>query len=566
MNRTKFVLSLVIAFSLALTFVAVPAAPVSRAQSVITVAFAQEPDTLNWMYSNMTFSKAATTLIHGTLWHYSDTLEAIPVLIDEIPTVENGGISEDFMTYTLRLKPGLLWSDGEALNADDVVFTYEMIGAFENNFLQAQGIRDVFGSVEKLDDLTVRVTFTEPSPAPELMASVQRLFIFPEHVWRPCYEADGTLENCPENQNPTVFSGAYRLTEWRRGEALTFEANDNYVFGRPPIDVIVIRVFPDPESAFAAMGAGQVEIVTNLGPADGPRVQALSPDINVVTVFGGYIEGLYLNIRPEDREDAGRPGHPALKDVRVRQALRLGIDRRAIINDLLGGAGEATDSIYAGSPFENPDLGFVEYDPEAAATLLDEAGWVDSNGDGTRDKDGVELVLRYGTTTAAFRRDIQAVIQQQLALIGVGIQLENFPATEFFGSWANNGITATGEFDIGEWAQSTALTTSYNETVNDGAACSQVVSADNPSGTNNTGFCNEEMDELARLAVTSSDRDEVVAALNRIQEIWRDEVPNIILFPRGDVFAYNGARFAGEITIGSLDGNMWFDVHNWQLR
>ena len=421
MNVRKFV-SLAALLLLALGLMIAPVA----AQDVptLTVGFAQEPDSMNGFYSSMAFAQWANDLVQASLWDISDTLEAVPVLAAEIPSIENGGISEDYLTYTIRLKEGLLWSDGAPLTSDDLVFTYQMIEDPANNMLQGTTIAEALESVEAVDATTFTLTFNSPKPFPEDMAGSPGLStILPAHIFRPVYEAEGSIEFAEENQDPTVFSGPYVLAEWRRGEQMTFEANPNYAVGQPSIGSIVLRFFPDTETQYAALQAGQLDFVPNISEGDKPRVSEFE-GVEMVTVFGGYIESLWLNLRTEETP---RAGHPALQDVNVRQAIRFALDRQAISDALLAGTVSPTDSIYASSPFEDTSLGVTPHDIEQANALLDAAGWVDSNGDGTRDKDGVELVLRYSSTNAGWRNNIQAVVQQQLAEVGVGTILEAYP-------------------------------------------------------------------------------------------------------------------------------------------
>ncbi len=538
--------------------------PVSaQSDGTLVVGFAQEPDNMNGFYSSMAFAQWANDLVQASLFDVSDSLEYVPVLLDEVPSITNGGISEDYLNYTVTLKEGLMWSDGEPLTAADFVFTYEMILDPANNFVQASAIAETLDGVELVDDLTFSLSFNSPRPFPEdIIGSPGISTILPEHIFQPVYEAEGSIEFADENQDPTVFSGPYVLSEWRRGEQMTFTANPNYVLGAPSIGTVVLRFFPDTDSQYAALAAGQLDFVPNISEGDIPRVAASSEDIRIVTVFGGYIESLWLNLRTDANP---RAGHPALQDVNVRQAIRLGMDRNVLTNELLAGATSPTDSIYSSSPFELASLGVTPYDPVEAERLLDEAGWVDSNGDGTRDQDGVELVLRYSTTNAGWRNNIQAVIQQQLAEIGVGVILESYPASEFFGTYANGGINAVGEYDLAQYANNTALTNPANVTVYEALNCEQIPSDDNMGGQNFTGFCSEEMDAAAQVTLTSLDADERLQAAYTIQEIMRDEAPLINLFPRGDNYAYNASRFAGDITIGSGVGNLWFDIINWEL-
>ncbi|MBE0689885.1 MAG: peptide ABC transporter substrate-binding protein [Anaerolineae bacterium] len=561
MTRMKTALGLVAILALTMVLALAPAA----AQDVPTlnVGFAQEPDSMNGFYTSMAFAQWANDLVQASLWDVSDTLEFVPVLVTEIPSVENGGISEDYTIYTIKLKPGLMWSDGTPLTSDDLVFTYQMIQDPANNFLQAGSIAASLISAEAVDETTFTLTFDSPKPFPEDQAGSPGLStILPAHIFRPVYESEGSIEFAAENLDPTVFSGPYVLSDWRRGEAMTFEINPNYIIGTPKIERIVLRFFPDTDAQYAALAAGQLDYVPNVSEGDIPRLVESSPDLKIVTVFGGYIENLWLNVRTED---APRAGHVALQDVRVRQAIRYALDREAVTTDLLAGATSPTDSIYGGSPFELDTLGVTEYNPAEAERLLDEAGWVDSDGDGVRDKDGVKLELRYSTTTAGWRNNIQAVLQQQLAQVGISVILEKYPATEFFGSWANNGINAVGEYDIAQYANNTALTNPANVTVYEALACDQIPGEDNQGGQNFTGLCNEEMDAAAQVTLNSLDADERLQAAYTIQEIMKENAVLIDLFPRGDNYAYNITRFAGDIAIGSGVGNQWFDILNWEL-
>ncbi|MDW8299355.1 MAG: ABC transporter substrate-binding protein, partial [Anaerolineae bacterium] len=243
-NRIRFALAFVL--SLAMVLAGIGAAPTyAQDSSTLVVGFAQEPDNMNGFYSAMAFAQWANDLVQASLYDFTDELQPVPVLIAEIPSRENGGISEDFKEYTVKLKPGLKWSDGKPLTARDLVFTYEMIENPANNMVQGGAIRDALEAVELVDETTFRLKFNAPKPFPEdLIGSPGLSSILPEHVFRPIFERDGTLENAEENQNPTVFSGPYVLREWKRGESMLFEANPNYVFGEPKIKRVLIRFFP----------------------------------------------------------------------------------------------------------------------------------------------------------------------------------------------------------------------------------------------------------------------------------------------------------------------------------
>src|SRR5262249_49595372 len=158
---------------------------------------------------------------------------------------------------------GLKWSDGKDLNADDLAFTFQIIKDKANTISQFTALQPITDTITVVDPTTVKVTFTEPQPFPENVVG-PGFIILPKHVLGPDYEKDKTLDNADENNNPTVFSGPYTLKEWKRGESMTFEANPNYVMGKPKIDTIVIKIFAQQDVAYQALAAGQIDWIPNL--------------------------------------------------------------------------------------------------------------------------------------------------------------------------------------------------------------------------------------------------------------------------------------------------------------
>jgi peptide/nickel transport system substrate-binding protein len=540
--RTALVLSLlVMAF----------AVPLQAQGKSMTVSWLQEPDNLNPLYTSMTFAGYTYQLFLAPAWNFDNDLNPTPVLVSEMPSLENGGISEDGTTFTLNLKDGMTWSDGDPLDSADFLFTYEMTMA-EGNAVSSRFPYDQMLSVEAPDALTVVFSFAEPyAPWATLWTT-----ILPEHVLRPVFDAEGTIDNADYNRNPTVGSGPYNFESWEVGSFMRFVANPAYVLGTPKIDTVIVTFVTDDVAYVATLISGDADLGTFVAYSDVPSLE--DAGLNVQVLPSGYNEGWFLNNSPE-------LAHPAMSDVRVRKAVAMAFNRDQFNVDLNYSATFTPSSFWENTPYDNPDLTPYAFDPAGASALLDEAGWIDSNGDGTRDKDGVELVLRYSTTDAQWRQNVQAVVAQQLQEVGIGIVQEAYPATEFFGSWANNGTNASGNYDIGQYANNTALTNPANVTVIEGLNCEQRVSEANPGGQNYTGFCSEEMDAAAEVTISSLDADERQAAANTIQQIMRDEVPLINLFPRGDNYAYNTSRFTGELTIASGVGNTWFDILNWEL-
>ncbi len=224
--------------------------------------------------------------------------------------------------------------------------------------------------------------------------------------------------------------------------------------------------------------------------------------IDVIPVPSGYNEGWFF---PVDEL-----GHPAVQDVRVRQAIAMAFDRFAINEDLLLGLTEPAVTFWDNTPYADPQLAAWPYDPERAAELLDEAGWVDTAGNGIRDKDGVELILNHGTNVRAIRQDVQAVAQQQLLDVGIQLELFSYDSDIYFASYGEGGVRYTGELDIFEYSARPA----YPDPDTARFRCDEIPTADKPDGNNDMGLCDDELDELFRTQATQVDFEE------RQQTFW----------------------------------------------
>ncbi len=500
---------------------AVPA--VAQNPKSITIAFPQEPDSLNPMYTTMTFAGYTYQLFLAGAWEYDADLAPYPMLVTEIPSPDNGGINEDGTVITLRLRDDIRWSDGEPITSADFVFTYEMYMSDANSPL-TRSPYDKVASVEAPNATTVVITFNEPY-APWL-ALFSR--VLPMHVLQPLFETNGTIDNAEWNRAPLVGSGPYVFDTWEIGSFIRFVRNENYYNPPPLIDTVVVSFIPDEEAYLAALKNGDADVGTFIAFSDIPELEETG-FLNIALHASGYNEGWIFNLDPNT-------GHPALQDVNVRRALALAFDRWKIDNDLLLGYTFPPSSYWENTPYDNPDLEPIPYDPVLATQLLDEAGWVDSNGDGTRDKDGVELVLRYVTNQRQIRADTQVVVQQDFAALGIGIEIVNHPSDIFFNSYADGGPIATGQYDIAQWSSSPAA---FPDPETYRYRCSEIPTPENPIGDNWQGYCNEEMDALFAEEARTTDYDARVALFHQIDQIIHDEVIWVGVWYDADVWIVN---------------------------
>lgn len=485
-----------------------------------TITFFEEPDTLNFYYTQMWFAQLAIDFQLLSLWQIDDTGQWNTELALEAPSTENGGVSADGVTLTIKLREDVVWTDGTPVTAHDYVFTIDMI-MDDGNAVQTRYPFDTFVvSYKALDDYTIEIVMNAPYAGWWVGFDVPFL---PKHVLQPVFDAEGTIDNADWNRNPTVANGPFVLKEWVAASHLILEANDTYWRGRPVLDKIFIRIVPDDEAQMAAIKTGESDIGTFLTAADKPDMDEID-HAELVSVSGGWVESWFFNLIDEDLAAANNlnAGHIALQDKSVRQAIAMAFDRWEVNDQLFYGLYRIPGSFWYDSPYEDKSIEPWPYDPVAAAALLDDAGWVDSNGDGTRDKDGVELVLHYATTAGNENREsIQLIVQQQMAEVGIGIRIENYSYDVIWNGYGDDGPAAQGLYDIAEWSTAPADLPDPNDNA---WLCSEIPSAENPAGLNWSGVCIEELDDLMAQQAVSTDLNERIALFSQIEKIWKDEV------------------------------------------
>lgn len=504
--------------------------PVEEVKKIVTMTFFEEPDSLNTAYSGMWYAGLAIDIFNPGLWYWDDHLEPSLEMAAEFPTKENGLISEDGLTIRVPLNQDARWSDGEPVTADDFVFTYEMILDPANTVQSTWPYATYVESVEAEDDYTLVINFTEPF-AP--WATSIFTFVMPEHALRPVYEAEGSIDGAEWNRTGDPANGAYVVREWAAASHIIYETNDHYWRGRPTVDEVHVLIVPDDQSQMAAIKTGDTDIGIFLSYADIPEIEQLE-DVEIDTVLSGYNESWFFNLNTD--ETAADNGHPALQDVRVRQAIAYAVDFDAICDELLYGGTYPPLTKWEETPYSYPDADPYTYDPDRAQELLDEAGWVDSNGDGIRDKDGVELILTYATTQGReVREQTQVVAMQYLADVGIGVEIQNGSYDVFWNSYGEGGPIATGQFDIAQWSDSS----DFPDPNEDQWLCAEIPSEDSPDGNNWYGLCDEELDALVQAQATEVDPDRRIELFHEIGRVINEQVYWLGVWHDNDVWTLN---------------------------
>lgn len=513
--------------------------------STVNIALQQEPDTLSPLYTAMWFAATVQDLVHAPLWFIDNNLNLVPTIAAEIPSTENGGISADGTVITVKLRPDAVWSDGTPLTAADYVFTYDMTLAETNTVSSRFPYDEKVASVEAADPQTLVVTYNEPYAA---WYSNLFNFVLPAHILQPVFDADGTLDNADWNRNPDVVSGPFVLEAWEPGSHMSFVPNANYYAGQAKVAGFYVRFVPDDATVVSSLIAGDSDVGTFIAAGDTPALTE-GGNIEVVLVPSGYNEGWFFNLRDS--------GHPALDDVNVRRALVMLFNRDQINADLNLGLVQTGSSFWENTPYQRPDAAPIPYDPAMANQLLDEAGWVDSNGDGTRDKDGVELVLRYVTNQRQLRKDIQAIVQQEFEAAGVGVDIQNFDSDIFFASYGEGGPVSIGEYDIAEYS----ATSSFPDPDSSRFLCTQIPTDEKPDGENDTGLCLPELDALFAEQARTVDINARIAIFHQIDQIMFDQVTWTNVWYDPDLWAIN-TRITNTLVSGA--DPLWNAV-NWEI-
>lgn len=545
-----------------------PAAFAERgADGHVNIIYWQAPSILNPYLSGGTKDLESSSMIIEPLGRYNETGAMVPFLAQEIPTLENGGVSADLTSITWKLKPGLVWSDGTPVTANDVKFSADYCMHPEGGCAQAAKF-DGVSSIEVIDDLTVKVTFTESKPNPYGPFMGAQSPIIQAAQFADCLGAKAP--ECTEaNFNP-IGTGPFRVTEFRPNDVISLEANPNYRDpAKPAFATMTFKGGGDATAAGrAVLETGEFDYAWNLQLA--PEViqqMAKGGKGTTIAAFGSLVERIMVNMTnpssslPEGERSTAKHPHPFLSDPAVRKALSMAIDRELLVEIGYGQAGRPTcnlvpaPALYAS---DNTDC-LVQYLAGANA-LLDEAGWV-RGADGIRAKDGVRLSLLYQTSTNAVRQDFQALIKQWWEEIGIETELRNISASVFFGGDPGSPDTFQKFYaDVEMYANN------FDGTDPEAYLAAQTCDkAPRPEtqwqGENITRFCDPAYDALvAELSRTGEleKRGEIARKLNDM--VTKDANVIIPLVDRGRVSAHSNTL--GGVVLNVWDSELW-NVADW---
>jgi peptide/nickel transport system substrate-binding protein len=430
----------------AATAAATPA-PAARGQGgELKILYWQAVTVLNSHHAQGTKDFDGSRLFLEPLAHMGPDGNPIAALAAEIPTRANNGVSADLTSVTWKLKPNVKWSDGSAFTSADVVFTWKYI-ADPKTAATTNNITENVKTVEAVDPLSVKVTFTGPTANPYQIFVSGLGNIIQEKQYK-----DFIGEKSKDGPKIAVGTGPYKVKEFKPNDVVTYEINENYRDpGKPFFKTVTFKGGGDATSAARAVfQTGESDYSWNLqveATVLKPMIEAPDSKGVFVSAISGNVERLLINrTNPaaalgDKRGEPDQP-HPFLADKKVREALAMAVDRKPIA-DLYGGglAGEASCNIVAGIPAASSKntaaLPVCKFDLAAANKVLDDLG-ATKGADGIRVYKGTRMKILYQTTVNPLRQKEQAVVKDGWSKLGIDVELKTVDAGVFFGREGND--------------------------------------------------------------------------------------------------------------------------------
>ena len=356
----------------------------------------------------------APALHNGTfgLLYYLDNFYETLVRYDNgeiIPGLaEKWEVSSDALTYTFTLKQGIKFSDGEELNAEVVKLNFDNMPAILGDSNGVFGLTStLLDEVTVVDEYTVAVKLTTP-----YYGALQDFTLpLPMGIMSPnAFNEDGSLSESVKTQ--TMGSGPYMYNGQKENDVYTFVRNPYYDRGEPDVDIFHVKVIPDNDAKLLALRNGEVDMLLSANNMSYDAYQELSQDTSFSTLTSdAVIQTRILGINPVSQP---------FEDVEIRQAVNYAINKESICQNIFSGVEVPAESVMDPAlPYCDIDTGSYHYSPEQAVKLLEDAGWLDVDGDGVREKDGVKLSTSISCSSdLAMLEDVTAAVAEDLKAVG----------------------------------------------------------------------------------------------------------------------------------------------------
>ncbi|HWK79314.1 MAG TPA: peptide ABC transporter substrate-binding protein [Thermomicrobiales bacterium] len=530
----------------------------------------QAPTTLSSHAATGKKDKMAAALVSEPLMSYAPDGSLIPRLVTEVPTVANGSLSSDLTQVTYTLRPGITWSDGEPLTAEDIAFTWRWLVDPANPTAAVQQYA-MIDRIEVLDELTARLTYGEPQPGWYIpFTGTNWGVVYPRHI----LEGGGQAANDAFSLKP-IGTGPFVVESFTPGDQAIYAANPHYREpGKPFFSRVILKGGGDaPSAARAVVQTGEYAFAPALQLE--PEILAQLNDSGsrgeIVVRPGSSLERLLFNFCDPhtevdgERAKLGTP-HPFFTDHRVRQAFSLAIDKATLVERLYLPGETAASDFLVGVPEFASTANHWRYDPDAANRLLDEAGW--SRGeDGFRAKDGVKLAVTYAAAVNSVRQKTQQVIKANWEAVGIRTELmEVDPGIFFDGSPGNDQGMTHFYTDVQMWADGpdTPYPLSFFYPWYAGPDNANVAQkANNWTGVNQMRYVNPAFDALYDEASTQTDPTRLVDLFVGMNDLAVQDVAGVPLVQRSSAVYAIAHELTGDAVQPSAFEMPYWNIANW---
>ena len=455
----------------------------------------------------------------------------------------------DGKVWTYKIRPDMKWSDDEPLTSKDVAWTYNQMMEKDEMSVANGSLVENFDKVETPDDSTVVITLKDP----QSNNPGQEIPVVPEHIWSKI-DKPGDFKN----DEKSVGSGPFQLESYEANKSVTLKANPNFWRGAPKMDEIQYRYYTNSDAQVQAIRSGEVDFITGLTPEQFKAIEG-ADGVETNVGNGRRFQGISINSGLADAKGKEfGTGHEALKDKKVRQAIRAGIDidtlRDQVLQDYAQPATSFVPAVYEkfALPKDNPVI--TGFDAEKAKSLLDDAGWKEGS-DGIREKDGEKLELRFLTDAdATVEQNTGKFLKPWMKDIGIKLDVESSDVDTV------SERTTKGDYDMYFSGWSLNPDPDFQLGIN---TCGSRPDADGNGGTSQDGYCNKDFDKLYKQQHTELDEKKRIDLVHQALAQHYEDTPSITLWYPNQLEAFRSDKVTGFTKQPADDGVIANQVGYW---
>lgn len=484
---------------------------------VLRYATAEDISSLNPHLNQQTTLSLMSSLTMAWLLKWDHKNQPVPELATDVPTKANGGISADGLTITYHLRKDAKWSDGVPFNADDVVFSTQVVLNKANNEVSRTGW-DKITKVDEPDKYTVVYHLSKPySPfvVTFFSSAGANPCILPKHILGGL----PNINNAPYNSLP-VGIGPFKYQSWKRSDSVTMVPNPTYFGGSPKLQKIVFQIVPDRNTVMTQLQSRSLDLWYPVPGNYFVRANALA-GYTYIRQAAYYFNHIDFNLTS-----------PKVKEVAVRKALEYAINRQEIHDKIAHGVGILQEGpAPQTAPYYMRNIPLVPFDLAKANEILDQAGWK-RGADGLRAKNGVKLLLNYAAISGSQDVDQQLeLIRQTFKQVGADLDIHHYSSATYFEPMQSGGILYGGKWDMTGFAWGADPIGDWSFLY----ACDEIP----PAGQNDLRWCNKKVDAAAHAVFAHYDQNERDKDDAVIFQGLQDDTPMIVTSGREDIYVFN---------------------------